>query len=76
MTYSDYRKPFKQLKAKPSKMKKYAKHNTPKERSCGRAIRKCRRCGRIRAHVRKYGLNYCRQCFREVAEEIGFKKYY
>ena len=25
--------------------------------------------------VRKYGLNLCRQCFREVAEKIGFKKY-
>ncbi|RLJ03398.1 MAG: hypothetical protein DRP11_00775 [Candidatus Aenigmatarchaeota archaeon] len=25
--------------------------------------------------IRKYGLYYCRQCFREIAEKIGFKKY-
>jgi len=25
--------------------------------------------------VRKYGLNFCRQCFREVAVGLGFKKY-
>lgn len=25
--------------------------------------------------VRKYGLMYCRRCFREVAPSIGFKKY-
>ncbi|MEM3969488.1 MAG: hypothetical protein QXH01_08390 [Thermofilum sp.] len=25
--------------------------------------------------MRAYGLNLCRRCFREVAEEIGFIKY-
>jgi small subunit ribosomal protein S14 len=35
----------------------------------------CERCGRKRGIVRRYGLHLCRQCFREVAEEIGFKKY-
>jgi small subunit ribosomal protein S29e len=25
--------------------------------------------------IRKYGMNVCRQCFRERANEIGFKKY-
>jgi len=24
--------------------------------------------------IRKYGLNICRQCFREKADDIGFKK--
>ena len=24
--------------------------------------------------IRKYGLNMCRQCFRQYADEIGFKK--
>jgi len=75
MTTSDYRKAFKQLKAKPIKLAKYNKHNAPKKRSTGTNLRKCRRCGRVRAHIRKYGLNVCRQCFREIATKIGFKKY-
>lgn len=75
MTTSDYSKAFKQLKNKPAKMKKYAKHNAPKERSTGVSLRKCERCGRIRGHISKYGLNLCRQCFREIATELGFKKY-
>ncbi|MBW2979985.1 30S ribosomal protein S14 [Candidatus Woesearchaeota archaeon] len=75
MTYSDYKKVFKQLRAKPVKLKKFMKHNAPKERECGRSIRRCRRCGRIRGHIKKYGLDLCRQCFREVATKLGFKKY-
>lgn len=75
MTTSDHRKIFKQLKVKPVKLKKFVKHSSPKERSCGIAIRKCKRCGRNRAHIRSYGLGLCRQCFREIATEIGFKKY-
>jgi small subunit ribosomal protein S14 len=75
MTYSSYDKVFKQLKAKPDKLKKYIKHNSPKERKFGRSTKKCVRCGRIRGHIDKYGLNLCRQCFREVATKIGFKKY-
>ncbi|MEM3122062.1 MAG: 30S ribosomal protein S14 [Candidatus Pacearchaeota archaeon] len=51
------------------------KHNKPKERKFGIARKKCEKCGRFGAHVGQYGLNYCRQCFREIAEEIGFKKY-
>lgn len=75
MTTSDYRKVFKQLKAKPVKLKKYLKHNSPKKRSCGESLKKCRRCGRTGGHIGKYGLDLCRQCFREVATKIGFKKY-
>jgi len=75
MTYSDYKKAFKQLKAKPVKLKKFIKHNSPRKRSCGRSLRKCRRCGRTSAHIRKYGINMCRQCFRDTATKIGFKKY-
>lgn len=75
MTYSDYRKVFKQLKTKPAKMQKFMKHNTPKKRSCGIGLRRCRRCGRIGAHIQKYGLHLCRQCFREIATKLGFKKY-
>ena len=35
----------------------------------------CHRCGRKRGIVRRYGMHICRQCFREIAVEIGFKKY-
>ena len=75
MTTSDYKKVFKQLRAKPVKLAKYRKHNAPKERSCGIALRKCSRCGRTRAHIGKYGLGLCRQCFREIATKLGFKKF-
>ncbi|HLC54847.1 MAG TPA: 30S ribosomal protein S14 [Candidatus Nanoarchaeia archaeon] len=55
--------------------KKFTKHNKPKERKTGVASKKCRRCGRMGAHMGQYDLGLCRQCFREIAEEIGFKKY-
>jgi small subunit ribosomal protein S14 len=35
----------------------------------------CVRCGRKRGMVRRYGLRVCRQCFREVAYDMGFRKY-
>ncbi|HLD87006.1 MAG TPA: 30S ribosomal protein S14 [Candidatus Nanoarchaeia archaeon] len=58
------------------KLAKFKKHNSPKERSCGFSTRKCSRCGRVgRGHVAKYGIGVCRQCFREIAVHIGFKKY-
>ena len=75
MTTSDYRKEFKQLDAKPAKKKKYIKHNSPKKRKCGVATKKCVRCGRNRGHISKYNLHLCRQCFREIATRLGFKKY-
>lgn len=37
--------------------------------------RECRICGRHGALIRKYSINICRQCFREVAKELGFRKY-
>ena len=64
MTYSNYRKALKQLRAKPAKMKKFLKHNSPKKRSCGVSRKRCVRCGRIRGHISSYGLHLCRQCFR------------
>ena len=75
MTASNYKKVFKQLKAKPVKLKKFIKHNAPKERSCGKNLKLCSRCGRRGGHIDKYGLDLCRQCFREIATKIGFKKY-
>ena len=37
--------------------------------------RVCKRCGgKVRGIIRKCGLYLCRQCFREVAPQLGFKK--
>jgi small subunit ribosomal protein S14 len=41
----------------------------------GRGSRHCRRCGKRRGLIRKYGLMYCRNCMREVGEDVGFKKF-
>jgi len=60
MTASDWKKILKQLKSKPK---------------IGIAVRKCEKCGRFGAHIKSYGLNLCRHCFREIAVEIGFEKY-
>ena len=38
-------------------------------------IEGCVLCDRKRGLVRRYGLNLCRQCFRDKASELGFKKY-
>lgn len=75
MTASDWRKSLKQFTRKPAKRAKYIKHNKPEEKSCGIARKKCERCGRFGAHLNSYGLNLCRHCFREIAEDLGFKKY-
>jgi len=75
MTASDHRKMLKQLEVKPSKKEKFLKHNAPKKRTTGEALKKCRLCGRTGGHIGKYGLNICRQCFRLNAKKIGFKKY-
>lgn len=64
-----------QIKHKEGDRKAFEKHNTPKERDYGKSKKECRRCGRTgRGVISKYNLKYCRQCFREVAEELGFKQ--
>jgi len=75
MTASDWRKIMRSLRSKPAVMQKFLKHSKPKERKSGIARDKCERCGRFGAHLHQYNLNLCRHCFREIAEEIGFKKY-
>ena len=75
MVASDWKKILKQLRVKPVIAKKFLKHNKPKARKWGVAAQKCRRCGRFGAHLNQYDLHLCRHCFREIAEEIGFKKY-
>ena len=75
MTASDWRKLIKQLRGKPAILERFLKFNKPKDRKFGIAARKCERCGRYGAHIRRYGLKLCRHCFREIAEELGFKKF-
>ena len=76
MTSSDWKKTLNnQLKAKPAIAQRFLKYNKPKDRKIGIAAKKCERCGRYGAHIKSYGLNLCRQCFRQIAAEIGFKKY-
>ena len=45
------------------------------KRESGKGSRVCRRCGSHGPIIRAYGLMICRQCFREFAPKIGFKKY-
>ncbi|WXG47681.1 MAG: 30S ribosomal protein S14 [Candidatus Atabeyarchaeum deiterrae] len=40
----------------------------------GRGSRRCTRCGSHQAIIRRYKLNLCRRCFREVAVKLGFEK--
>lgn len=75
MTTSSYTKMFKQLRNKPAILKKYLKHNSPKERKFGKQTKRCVMCGNPRGHVGMYHLNLCRRCFRENAKKLGFKKY-
>lgn len=75
MTTSDWKKMLKQLEVKPEKLNKFLKHNKPKDRKFGKITKKCRRCGTMKGNIARFGLNLCRRCFREVATDIGFKKY-
>jgi small subunit ribosomal protein S14 len=44
------------------------------KRKYGKGSKKCARCGSMDAIIRKYSLMYCRRCFREVANDLGFRK--
>lgn len=49
---------------------------TKKKRTKGKGAYVCRRCGRVGyGIIRKYNLYLCRQCFREVAPLMGWRKY-
>ncbi len=66
----------KQLLSKPLKLSRFERFNMPKKRKFGKSTRRCRKCGRAGLGViAKYNLYYCRQCFREEARKLGFKKY-
>jgi len=72
MTYERVKR---QIEGKPTKLARFQKFNAPKKRKFGKNIHKCRKCGRTGGIIRKYGIVYCRQCFREEAEKLGFRKY-
>jgi small subunit ribosomal protein S14 len=40
----------------------------------GRGANECLICGRKQGLVRRHNIMLCRQCFRENAAKIGFKK--
>jgi len=47
----------------------------PKVRKYGKGSRKCIRCGTHVAVIQAHGIMLCRRCFRELAPQLGFKKY-
>jgi len=51
------------------------KFRLPVQRKFGKGSRACIRCGSHGPLIRRYGLYLCRQCFREVAPTLGFRKY-
>jgi small subunit ribosomal protein S14 len=75
MTTSNHAKVLQQIQNKRAKHTRYLKHNTPKDRKHGETSKPCSRCGRTGGHISKYGMSLCRQCFREIATDLGFKKY-
>jgi len=75
MTAKKWDKTIWQLDNKTAKKARYEKFNKPKVRKFGRGTKPCKLCGRYGAHINKYGLHVCRQCFRDIASKIGFKKY-
>ncbi|WVQ70990.1 40S ribosomal protein S29 [Cryptococcus sp. DSM 104548] len=44
-------------------------------RTYGKGSRQCRLCAHQAGLIRKWGLDLCRQCFREKSKVIGFDKY-
>ncbi len=65
----------KNLTGKPAKYSRFVRFNKHKLQPHDLRFRRCIRCGRSEAHIGVHGLNYCRECFREVAKDLGFKKY-
>ncbi|KAF4605643.1 40S ribosomal protein S29 [Pleurotus pulmonarius] len=43
-------------------------------RKYGKGARQCRLCAHQAGLIRKYGIDLCRQCFREKSAAIGFTK--
>ena len=66
---------LKSIAHKPAKAARFKKFNMTQKRAFGKIVSPCRKCGRTSGVIRKYGLRYCRQCFREEAGKLGFRKY-
>ncbi|MBN1923925.1 MAG: 30S ribosomal protein S14 [Nanoarchaeota archaeon] len=75
MTAKDWKKSFKQVAHKKAESTRQLKFNKPVEKKYGRGRRVCSICGRRGALIRRYELNVCRQCFKDIANGIGFKKF-
>lgn len=50
------------------------KFRPKKVRLMGMGAQVCQRCGSRDAVIQKYNLYLCRQCFREIAYSLGFRK--
>ena len=72
MTFENAKK---QIENKPVKLARFMKFNKSKDRKFGKCMNPCRDCGKTEGVIHKYGINYCRQCFREVARSLGFEKF-
>jgi small subunit ribosomal protein S14 len=70
-----YQRIMNSLASKPAKRDRFEKFNVPKQRAYGYGKRRCIRCGKAGSHIKVHGLDYCRECFREVAKDLGFSKY-
>jgi small subunit ribosomal protein S14 len=70
-----YERIAKNLKDNPAKYNRFVKFNKHKMQPHDIRSRRCVRCNRGEAHIGIHGLNYCRECFREVAKDVGFRKY-
>ncbi|MFA5382716.1 MAG: 30S ribosomal protein S14 [Candidatus Micrarchaeia archaeon] len=57
------------------KKKKNMKGISYEEKFKGKNDAKCKICGSTRSVIHSYKLQLCRKCFREMAEDIGFRKY-
>ena len=44
-------------------------------RKYGHASKSCKICGTHDRMIRRYRMDICGRCFREVAVKMGFKKY-
>ncbi len=71
MTYMEI---LKQIAGKKQKVKRFMKFSAPKKKKFGKGSFACANCGRHDGVIRKYGIMYCRQCFRENAESLGWRK--
>lgn len=75
MTASHHSKVLKQIGTKPGKLAKYRKYSVPKDTHERKNKLRCEISGTRRGVIHKYGINLSRHKFREIAEELGFRKY-